>query len=103
PFAAKWLERVHRHDPRRDRRRERLAVERPERNVFPLLDVARAPVVHQHHAEYVTQRRSDRNWIGERVAGPHSTRDLQLEIEPAARPELGTLRIGALRLTVRPD
>ena len=39
------------HDPRRDRRRERLAEERAERHVLQRLDVARAPVVQQHDAE----------------------------------------------------
>src|SRR5579862_5149887 len=41
---AKRLERIHRDDPRRNGRRERLAVERPERNVLPLLQVTGAPV-----------------------------------------------------------
>ena len=58
---AKRLERVERHDPRRDRRREALGEKRTERLVFPRLDVARGPVVQQAHAEEVLLGLVDRD------------------------------------------
>src|SRR5215212_2012862 len=44
---AERLERVERHDPRRDRRPEALGQEWSERLVLPSLDVARGPVIDQ--------------------------------------------------------
>ena len=47
------LEQRERRHPGGDRRRERLAEERPERLVLPRLEVPRAPVVDEHDAEDV--------------------------------------------------
>ena len=52
------VQRRERGDPGADRRRERLAEERPERDVLPGLDVARAPVVEPDDAEDVLARSS---------------------------------------------
>ncbi|RYF66813.1 MAG: hypothetical protein EOO22_20425, partial [Comamonadaceae bacterium] len=51
--CAKRRQRFHGHDPRRQRAREILGEERPERLVFPGLQIARRPVVEQAHAEQV--------------------------------------------------
>src|SRR6266436_3132937 len=48
---AKRLQRLARHDPRADRGRKGLGLERAQRHIFPLLDVARAPVVEDDKAE----------------------------------------------------
>jgi hypothetical protein len=45
-----------RHDPGRDAAGEALAQERPQRLVFPGLDVARRPVVEQHQTEELRPR-----------------------------------------------
>ena len=53
PHAAGEL--VERDDPGGHRGGERLPEKRPERLVFPGLDVARRPVVHEHHPEHVVE------------------------------------------------
>ena len=63
-------QRVDRHDPGRDGGGERLAEERPERDVLPRLEVAGAPVVEQHDAEEVVGGRVDGDRLAERRAPP---------------------------------
>ena len=58
---AERRERVERDDPRRDRRREALREEWPERLVLPRLDVARRPVVDETEAGDVRLGDGDRN------------------------------------------
>ena len=54
---TKRLQRLARHHPRADRRAERLGLERAERHVFPLLDVARArPCSSLRSVTYVLER-----------------------------------------------
>ena len=99
---AERLQRLARHDPRADRGRERLGLERPERHIFPLLDVARAPVVQQHEAEDHLLGLL----LGEHLAHRRGLADhdahFQLEIEPLARPEARHLRRRRLQLPARP-
>ena len=61
---------LERHDPVADRGGERLAEERPERLVLPGLDVARRPVVHEHHPEDVVERALDRHRLAHRLGVP---------------------------------
>src|SRR5712691_8398886 len=82
---AERLQRLGRDDPRRHRRAEALAEERPERRRFPLLDVARRPVVDEAEAEDVLARRADRDRLALAVAGTDPHRQLQLVIELATR------------------
>ena len=49
----KNLESLHGDHPRRDGGAQVLGSKRSERNIFPLLDVPRRPVVHQDHSEDV--------------------------------------------------
>ena len=94
-LQAERLQRLARHHPRADRGRERFCQERTERHIFPLLDVARAPVVEQHEAEDHLLGLL----LGEHAAHRRGLADhdahLQLEIEPLARPEARHLRHSA--------
>ena len=84
---AKRLQRLARHHPWADRGREGLGLERPERHIFPLLDVARAPVVQQHE----TEDHSLRLRLGEHLAHRRRLSDhdahFEFEIEPLAGAE----------------
>ena len=64
------LERIQRHDPRRNGGAEIFREKRPERLVFPRLHIARAPVVHQDEPEDVLLGPLDRDRLAERVSGP---------------------------------
>ena len=96
------LEQRQRRDPGPDRRRERLAEERPERLVLPRLDVTRAPVVDEDDAEDVVPER--------RRASPARRASCRLRRRSRARarcraacsgPKRGVLVGGRLRLTAR--
>src|SRR6266545_556738 len=88
---------VERRDPRRDRRRKRLAQERPERHVLEGLDVARAPVVDEHRAEDVLERALHRDRLAEMTGLTNDKAELELEIELLRRAE-----VAGLALAVRP-
>ena len=81
------LEQRERRHPGRDRRRERLAEERPERLVLPALDVARAPVVDEHDAEDVVGEASTRHRLAEPARHADDEAELELDVEPAAGAE----------------
>ena len=85
--AAERLERLHGHDPGRYRGSETLAEERPERLVLPGLDVARRPVVEQHHAEDLLRRLRNRHRLSQRIARPDDEAQLEFEIQPLAGTE----------------
>ena len=74
---AKRRQRLHRHDPRRDRAGEVLRQKGSQRLVFPGLYVERAPVVEQGQAEDVVLRLGHRHRLTQRV-GP-ADQDAQLE------------------------
>ena len=74
-------------DPRRDRRRERLAEERAERHVLPGLDVAGRPVVDQADAEHVPANASTGDRRAARRARADDEAHLGLDVEPPGRPE----------------
>ena len=79
PARAEGVERGH---PRRHRRGERLAEERPERLVLPRLDVAGRPVVHQHQAEHVVHRLVDRHRAPGLGGHADHRAHLELDVEP---------------------
>ena len=81
------VERRERGHPVRDRGRERLAEERPERDVLPGLDVARRPVVEPDDAEDVVGEVAAATGCAERGAGADDEAELGLDVEPGARPE----------------
>ena len=58
---AERFERIADDDPRRHGRREVLRQERTERLVFPLLNIARRPIVHEREAEDAIPRIRDGN------------------------------------------
>ena len=65
-----------------------------QRHVLPLLDVPRAPVVHEHHAEDPLVRRSDGDGGAEVVCGAADEEGgLELEVEKAAGAEHGRRRV----------
>ena len=72
-----------------------LAVERAERHVLPLLDVARTPVVHQHHAEDVLLRLAHRDRLAQRVALADDEGSLQLDVQLGGRAEARAARRSA--------
>ena len=82
---AERRQRLGRDDPGRHGRAEILAEKRPERLQFPLLDVARRPVVDEPEAEHVVAGLGDRDRLAERVAGsdPHREFELVIELAPA--------------------
>jgi hypothetical protein len=80
-------QRFQRNDPRRNGGSEVLGQKRPERLVFPRLNVARRPVVEQAQAEHVRLGLVDWNRLARRVAGTDIHAQFQLVIEPPARAE----------------
>jgi hypothetical protein len=96
PMKAERLQRLARHDPRADRGRERLGLERPERHVFPLLDVARAPVVQQHKAEDHVFRFPFGKHLAHWRRLPDHDAHFEFKIEPFAGPKTGQLHTGRL-------
>ena len=99
---AKRLQRLAGDDPGADRGGERLGLERPERHIFPLLDIARAPVVQQDKAEdhlfglLLAEHLAHRRRLADHDA------HFEFEIEPLARPETRHLRARRLQLAARP-
>src|SRR4051812_36781558 len=100
--AAERRERLHRHDPRRDRGGEALGEKRPERLVLPSLDVARRPVVEQHYAEDMTSRLVYGHRAAQRIPTADDEAELDLVVEPRARPEARRFLIRRLDLPARP-
>ena len=87
PRRAERLQRLGRHDPRRNGRHEALAEERPERLVFPPLNVARRPVVEKTEARDVTRRVRRSRWAAEFIAWPDPDAKLQFVVEVAGGSE----------------
>src|SRR5262245_33205167 len=80
-----WRQRLLRHHPGRDRGGEILAQERPERLIFPALDIARRPVVEEAEAEDVLRRLRNGNSVAEPARNADVEAELELEIEIARR------------------
>ena len=101
-FRSERRKSLHRHDERRDRCREILCEERPERLVFPRLDVAGGPVVDETEAEDLFLRLADRNRRSKLIPVPDKEADLHLVIEILARDKnRRSFRVAAI-LPVRP-
>ena len=78
---------------------EVLCKEGPQRDVLPLLDVPRAPVVHEHHAEDPLVRRRHRDGVAEPVGGAADEEGgLELEVQEAAGAENGRCSVVRSRL-----
>ena len=80
-------DRVERRDPRGHRGRERLGQERAQRAVLPRLEVARAPVVDQQHAEDVVERAVDGHRLAQGARHADDEAQLELDVEAHARAE----------------
>ena len=86
----KNLESLHGDHPRRDGGAQVLGSKRSERDIFPLLDVPRRPVVHQDHSEdvFVGLLSSDGVAHGRAVA-PNEESHLELKVHQATWAKLG--------------
>ena len=82
---ATLVEQRERRHPGGDRRLERLAEERPERDVLPGLDVARAPVVDEDDAEHVLGETLRRHRLAACARHADDEAELELEVEAARR------------------
>lgn len=81
---AERLQRLQHHHPRRHGGGEIFAEERPQRHVFPLLDVARRPVVEEHHTEDVIGGLGGGNGLPERIFLADDEGHFQLKVEAGA-------------------
>ncbi len=100
---AEGFEGLERDDPRRDGGEEVLAQKRPQRHVFPPLDVARAPVVDEHEPEDVLLGALDGDGLAQPVARPDEKAHLELEVQPLRRAEHGRVGGRWLHLPLRTD
>ena len=78
-----------------------LARNGPERAVLPRLDVARAPVVDQQHAEDVVERALDGHRLAERARHADDEAQLELDVEAHARAEDRRVVAGLAALAAR--
>src|SRR4051812_38952887 len=82
--ATVRLERIHGHNPGRDRGGEALAEERSQWLVLPSLDVPRRPVVEQYRAEHMLERIANGDRLAQSIAGAGDKAELDLVVEPLA-------------------
>ena len=99
---GKRLQCRHGDHPGRDVGAQVLGQEGTQRNVLPLLDIPRAPVVHQHHAENVLVGFFDRNGIAHLVPAPNEERHLEFEVKQLARAKDWGVRLDRAGLAVGP-
>src|SRR5205814_9062245 len=71
------LERFQRHHPRRNAGAEIFRQKRSERLMFPGLNIARAPIVHQDKTEDVIDRASDGHQLADRITRSNQERHYQ--------------------------
>ena len=100
---AKRRQRVRADDPRADAGQEILGEERPERLIFPRLQIARRPVVEQAITGDMLGRLADRDRLPELVALADPDAELELVIEAPARAIFGRIGVGRLALAARAD
>mmetsp|Transcript_42561 Transcript_42561/g.107385 ORF Transcript_42561/g.107385 Transcript_42561/m.107385 type:complete len:285 (+) Transcript_42561:343-1197(+) len=86
---AERLQRLHGDHPGADTGGPVLAQEGTERNVLPLLDVTRTPVVHHHHAKDVVLRIFHGDRMSKLVTGTHEEGHLQLKVQQTTGTEHG--------------
>ena len=100
---AVLLEQRERRHPGGDRRLERLAEERAERDVLPRLDVARAPVVHEHDAEDVVGEALRRDRLAASVGTPTTKPSSSSMSSRRVGAYSGASEPGASSCAARPD
>src|SRR5207237_3615289 len=81
---------------------EVLGQEWPERLIFPSLNVARTPVVHQHDSKNVIFRAIDWDGRAQAVSRPYQKGGLEYEIEAARRTKSRRRTLGRFCLASRP-
>src|SRR5215831_15560373 len=84
---AEWVERFKCDNPWRDTRAEILRQKWTERLIFPRLNVACAPIIHQHQTKYVIDSAFDRDRLAQRISGTDQERRFQFVIKAAGRTE----------------
>src|SRR3984957_1142998 len=99
---AKRSQRLQRHDPWRNRRREILRQERPQRLLFPCLQIARRPVIEQTQAKDMRLGIRHRNRPPARIARTDEDAEFELVVQAIARPYRGRQGAGGKPLTMRP-
>src|SRR5439155_15447855 len=80
-----------------------LREERPERLIFPRLDVARRPVVEQAKTGDVVARLANRDRRAKVIAAADPQAELEFVVETAAWTELRRLRFRRLALAIGAD
>ena len=99
---AKRSQRLQRHDPRRNRRREILCQERPQRLVFPSLQIARRPVIEQAQAKDMRLGIRHRNRQPARIARTDEDAEFEFIVQAIARSYRGLQGAGGKPLPMRP-
>src|ERR1700757_2861454 len=102
PCRGDGLQRLARDHPRADRGGKGFCLERTKRYIFPLLDVARAPVVENHEAEDHRFGLRLGQHLAHRRGCPPDPPHFELEIEPLAWPKTRRVRRRRLQLPARP-
>src|SRR5436190_11721874 len=100
-WLAKRLKRFCCYHPRGNAGTKILGQKGSQRLIFPRLNVARAPIIHQDKAEDVIHRAFDRDRFAERIAGSDQECHFQFVIEAFSRAENRYRRIGRFDLTLR--
>src|SRR6185369_4319237 len=100
--CAERRKRVGTDDPRRNTGQEILGQERPERLIFPRLQVARGPVVEKAISRNMLAGFADRDRLTEIVALPNPDTELQLVIETPAWPIFRSIGLRRLALASWP-
>src|SRR5258707_984101 len=100
-MQAERLQRLTGDDPWANRGRERLRLKRPERHIFPLLDIPRAPVVQQQKAEDHALRLLLAEHLAHWRRRADHDGDFELEVEPLAWPKTRQLHRWRFELAAR--
>ena len=89
-----YLECLHGDHPGGNRGAKVLGSKRSQRNIFPLLDVPRGPVVHENHSKDVLVRVLGSDGLAHgRALATDEEGHLELEVHQAARTKLGWLSV----------
>ena len=89
-----YLECLHGDHPGGNRGAQVLGSKRSQRNIFPLLDVPRGPVVHENHSKDVLVRVLGSDGLAHgRALATDEEGHLELEVHQAARTKLGWLSV----------
>src|SRR5258706_6477813 len=102
PRTTEWRKRIQRYDPRRNRGREILGLEWPQRGRLPGLNVARRPVVQQTDAENMILGPVDQYGRALFIADANEDAEFQLIIETRAGGQFRRAPVGGHDLSARP-